>query len=227
MPIPPTTEPTLLAALLAALPIEQRLAMAYAPSRARRAMLGLLAFDARLAGLIRGAREPMLAQIKLAWWRERLGEPGPAAVAGEPLLDLLREWGGESAGLARLVDGWEHLLAQPPLAAPAFELFAEARGAAFAALARQLGEHAAAAEAERAARNWALADLAARLGQAAEREAACELVTRQDWRRPVLPRSLRPLLVLHALARRSAGTRPLLSGPGALALAARVGMLGF
>ena len=46
-----------------------RLALAYAPAEARPAWAGLLALDARLAGVVRAAREPVLGQLRLAWWR--------------------------------------------------------------------------------------------------------------------------------------------------------------
>ena len=49
-----------------------RLALAYAPAASRGAWLGFLALDMRLAAIVRAAREPMIGQIKLAWWRERL-----------------------------------------------------------------------------------------------------------------------------------------------------------
>jgi phytoene synthase len=59
--------------LAATLPIERRLALAYAPGRARAATLGLFALDAALGNLVRAAREPLLGQMRLAWWREELG----------------------------------------------------------------------------------------------------------------------------------------------------------
>ncbi len=54
------------------LPTMHRLALAYAPGRTRLAWLALLALDSRLAGVLRSASEPMLAQIRLAWWRDML-----------------------------------------------------------------------------------------------------------------------------------------------------------
>jgi len=46
-----------------------RLALAYAPQSTRLPLLALLALDMRLAGIVRNSREPMLAQLRLAWWR--------------------------------------------------------------------------------------------------------------------------------------------------------------
>ena len=49
----------------------------------------------------------MLAQIRLAWWREMFGRPASDWPAGEPLLAQLAAWDAERAGLAALADGWE------------------------------------------------------------------------------------------------------------------------
>lgn len=213
-------------ALLDALPTEQRLALAYARAADKPLMLAIFLLDARLAATVRGGREPVLAQIKLAWWREQLGKDADDRPAGEPLLAMLAPLAGESAALTRLVDGWEHMLGDSPLPVDVLEGFADGRAAAFGALARHIGAPAAAPEAERAARGWALADLAAKLGQAEERTAALALAARHDWRRPALPRRLRPLAVLHGLARRTRGEGPLLDGPAALFTATRIGLLG-
>lgn len=213
-------------ALLDAIPTEQRLALAYARPADKPLMLALFLLDTRLAATVRGGREPVLAQIKLAWWREQLGKDAGDRPAGEPLLALLAPLAAQGAALARLVDGWEQLLGESPLGSEALAGFADGRGAAFAALARHLGEPAAAPEAERAARGWALADLTAKLGHAEERATAQDLARRHDWRRPALSRRLRPLAVLHGLAARGRGQGPLLDGPGALFTATRVGLLG-
>lgn len=212
--------------LLEAIPTEQRLALAYARPADKPLTLAIFLLDARLAATVRGGREPVLAQIKLAWWREQLARDAADRPAGEPLLAMLAPLAAESAALGRLVDGWEQLLGDSPLPSDALEGFADGRGAAFAALARHIGEPAAAPAAERAARGWALADLAAKLGQADERAAALDLAARHDWGRPALPRRLRPLQVLHGLARRERGQGPLLAGPGALLAATRIGLLG-
>lgn len=92
------------------LPAIQRLALAYAPARTRDATLALLALDGRLAGVLRSASEPMLAQIRLAWWRDILGREAAERPSGEPLVALLEPWGREAGELVALVDGWEQLV---------------------------------------------------------------------------------------------------------------------
>lgn len=87
-------------------PVE-RLALTYAPARFRPFWLGYLALESRLARAARPSGEPMLAQIKLAWWRDRFAEPARHWPIGEPLLALLSAWDEEREALAGLVDGWE------------------------------------------------------------------------------------------------------------------------
>lgn len=215
-----------IAAFLDTLPTEQRLAMAYAGSRQRRALLGFFALDTRLAAIVRSATEPLLGQVQLAWWRDQLALPPQLRSRGEPLLALLEAWQAEAACLSGLVDGWELLLGGGVLGSNGLAGHAEARAMACAGLARLTGAPDQASEAQRAGRGWALADLASRLGQGEERGAALELAERQDWRPARLPRSLRPLAVLHGLARRRRGRAELLDGPLALGAALRLGLFG-
>jgi 15-cis-phytoene synthase len=215
-----------IAPFLAAVPTEQRLALAYAGSGQHPVLLGFFALDARLAAIVRGASEPLLGQVQLAWWRDQLALPSELRPRGEPLLALLGAWQGEGASLSALVDGWELLLDSGPLDRTALAAHAEARARGWAALARLAGAPAHADEAQRAGRNWAAVDLAMRLGQGDEHAAARALAEQQDWRPLRLPRSLRPLAVLHGLARRRRGQAELLDGPLALGAALRLGLFG-
>lgn len=215
-----------IAPFLAALPTEQRLALAYAGSRQRHVLLGFFSLDSRLAAIVRGASEPLLGQMQLAWWRDQLALPPELRPRGEPLLALLEAWQGEVSSLSALVDGWELLLGDAPLGSDALAEHAEARAQAWAALARLVGAPGQAEAALRIGRNWAIADLSMRLGQGEERAAALKIAKRQDWSAVRLPRSLRPMTVLHGLARRQRGGAELLDGPLALGAALRLGMFG-
>lgn len=192
------------------LPPPLRLAVAYAPRPARGLWAALLVLDARLARVALAAGEPVLAQIRLAWWRDRFAEPASAWPPGEPLLAALRGWDGERAALGGLVDGWEALVGVE-LDRAAIAPCAEARVAALVALDRLTGGNAAAAVAAVAER-WALNDLAARLGEEPRR------VDRAHSR---LPRAMRPLTILAALARPGGS-----SGWRALGRTIRLGLLG-
>lgn len=203
----------------------QRLALAYAPAASRDAWLAVLALDSRLAGVVRSGREPLLTQIRLAWWRERLTEGAPS-VEGEPLLRTLHQtFGDDRRALSSLVDAWEQMTGEGPLDADLLEGMAEARADAVALVAASTGADQ--PEARRLARNWALADLAGHLSHPDERAVAVALARQQDWRAARMPRTMRPLVVLHGLARSGLG-RPDHAPPGALALlrAMRLGILG-
>jgi len=201
------------------LPLAQRLALSYAPRAARGPALALMALDQRLGAILRAGGEPALAQIKLAWWRERLGQSPALWPEGEPLLALLRGFPGGPSVLAEVVDGWEILLADHLDAAEIVQ-FADGRATGW----RALGGEAAA----RAARQWALTDLMLNLPAGDEAEAVRAVLTAGPWPRARLPRDVRPLAVLHMLSRRAIrrGSAELLDGPRALVAAMRVGIFG-
>ncbi len=211
--------------LLDALPPLQRLALSYAPRVSRVALLGLLALDTRLAGIVRAAHEPILAQLRLAWWREALAGTSALRPSGEPLLAALAHWPGTRDALTGLVEGWEAMTGAAPLPTSAFAALAEARGRGFAALA---GDTDIRERALRLGRNWSLADIATRLTHPAERQSALELARAQDWQHVALPRGLRPLAVLHGLAAREIwqDAPALTVTPGAVLAAMRIGLLG-
>lgn len=201
-----------------------RLALAYATRSSRPRLLAFIALDMRLAGIVRNSREPMLAQLRLAWWREQLRQDGADWPEGESLLAALRSWNGKHRELEPLVDGWEAMTGTAPLPEAAFLQLADARGTAFAALAGDIAQ----GDAKRMGRNWALVDIAGRLTNPQERATVTALANAQDWRRGSLPRSLRPLVVLHGLAKRSlrAGDNGITDSPTSLIAAMRLGLLG-
>ncbi|MBE1525642.1 phytoene synthase [Sphingopyxis sp. OAS728] len=83
------------------------------PHARRAAMSALWGLAARLTKLLLDAREPLIGQIKLAWWRDMaaLVASDPAALPkGEPLLaELQATWAGQG-GLDALVDAAEAML---------------------------------------------------------------------------------------------------------------------
>jgi phytoene synthase len=212
--------------LLALLPPVQRLALAYAPARARPAWLALLALDARLGQQLRAAREPILTQIRLAWWRDRLREPASNWPQGEPLLAALSAWHGQHGALGALVDGWENLLGEAPLASSALQGFVDGRAAAMQALAQVLERPEAATTAYRAGAGWAIADLATHLTHPDERAAARSLAEDYDWSRPRMPRVMRPLAILHGLGARSLKDQDGKRSDANFFLALRLGIIG-
>ncbi len=210
--------------LISELPIERRLALSYAPKDAREPTAALFVLDGRLARIVSQGREPMLVQMKLAWWRDRLGESVEAGDRGDPLLKLFADWGPARQRLVALVDGWEALLSEPPLPDAAIAAYADGRAEACGALAVRLGVET--ADTCRAGRNWALAELASRIDSPEEATRVRQTAEQADWSRPKLPRALQSLLVLHGLAKRRRGTGPLLSGPSDFFCAMRLGLFG-
>ncbi len=87
--------------------------MVAVPRDRRDAIAALWAFAERLTKVLDDAREPLIGQIKLAWWRDMAAmiASDPAALPkGEPLLaDLQETWAG-LGGLETLVDAAEAML---------------------------------------------------------------------------------------------------------------------
>ncbi len=212
------------AALIDGLSPLYRLALAYAPGTVKAAWLTFLSLDMRLAGLLRQARDPVLAQIRLAWWRERLEQAPQDRPRGEPLLARFATWPDDGSALVPLVDGWEALLGEPPLPMDALESFVQGRAAGMSALAACL--KVASPEPE-LSRSWALADLAVHLGDPREQALARGVMPGSPGRAG-LPKALRPLLVLQRVSERAArkGGAEHLTTPGALFTAIRAGLLG-
>jgi phytoene synthase len=71
----------------------------FAPEPARTDLLALLAFNHELARTRTVTREPMLARIRLEWWREAVAE---AAGAGKPRAQPIVESLGETVRRCRL-----------------------------------------------------------------------------------------------------------------------------
>lgn len=90
----------------------------FAPEPARAGLLALLAFDHELARTRSVTREPMLARIRLEWWREAVAE---AAGAGKPraqpiveaLSETVRRQGVPLPALVALVDAREEEIDGP------------------------------------------------------------------------------------------------------------------
>lgn len=186
--------------LLAELAPPLRLAVAYAPAGARELWAALLVFDHRLARTVAAASEPLLAQVKLAWWRDRMRSPAAQWPAGEPLLAALAGFDAERAALETLVDAWEALIGDEP-DEPALDRLALARAGAVAALARVSDCPADASAIAALARRWTDPDAAR--GEAGR-----------------LPRALRPLVILANLPRSGD------AGPLAMLRIVRLGLLG-
>lgn len=205
------------------LPPEAKLALAWCRPSIRDSLSSALQIDQRLARIVRRTGEPMLGQMRIAWWRDALGRPVAERPRGDPVLDGVgKHWAGREAALVAMVDAWEVFVTAERLDHAAIETFGTGRGAFFASLAPH--PNAASTERLRAAGfRWAVADAAAGVSDTAERAAlvAAGLALARPAAR--MPGELRGLGVLEALALRALtrGGRPLMEGRGAALLSLR------
>src|SRR5215475_11231822 len=90
----------------------------FAPEPQRRDLLALLAFDHELARTRTVTREPMIARIRLQWWRDAVAEAaGTARPREQPVVESLsetiRRHGLAAAALVALIDAREEEIDGP------------------------------------------------------------------------------------------------------------------
>ncbi|WP_332810551.1 squalene/phytoene synthase family protein [Sphingomonas sp.] len=190
---------------------ERQLALSYVPAARRGALATLWRLDSTLGGLLASGSQPMVTQIKLAWWREALEALDQAPPPAEPLLQAVARGllpaGLTGATLAEMTEGWEILLTAETVRQEDLTTYARQRGGLLFRCSAVLLGHPSGDEVECAGQAWALVDLARRSGAAEEAEQAMDAARLgiaglfgRRW-----PAALRPLGMLAALARRDAG----------------------
>lgn len=97
---------------------ERFLGALFAPEPRRRGLLALLAFDHELARTRSVTREPMLARIRLEWWREAMAEAaGNGKPRAQPIVEALtetvRRHGLALESLVELIDAREEEIEGP------------------------------------------------------------------------------------------------------------------
>jgi phytoene synthase len=177
---------------------DRRLALAYAPATARPALEALWRLDAAFAAILATGTQPMISEMRLAWWREALERLDTAPPPAEPVLQALAAHVLPSVTgteLAAMEEGWLMLLSDAALTGDELARYAELRGGLlFTYSARLLGD--ADFPVARAGEIWALADLA-RHSRRADEVKSPPPESKMKW-----PRTLRPLGMLAILARR-------------------------
>jgi len=182
------------------------LASSYAPDRARGALEALLALDTALGNVLRTTREPLVGQMRLAWWREALQGLDASGAPAEPVLQALTSavlpLGITGHVLSGMVDAWEPLLGDGSTGS--VDDHARLRGRALFALAGVALGAASDDPVEDAGEGWALADLAVNLSDPAlasrARERAAAMLAQA--RRPRWSRKGRALGALALIADR-------------------------
>jgi len=205
------------------LPPELELALAYTPGSLRAKLRAYFALDQRLSRIVSATTEPMLGQMRLAWWRDMLGSVRSARPSGDAVLEALGEhWEGQDGSLVELVDSWEILVVAEQIGALEVCNFATGRVAPFLVLCETPSQPEA-RSISAAAKRWALADAAARVSDQHEISSFIDASSAQTASARALPRELRGLGVLDALGRRAVrrGGRPLMEGRGAALTALR------
>jgi phytoene synthase len=172
----------------------------FAPEPARTDLLALLAFNHELARTRSVTREPMLARIRLEWWREAVAEAGGAGTPRaqpvvESLSETMRRHRLGPQGLVALIDAREEEIEGPLDVLRAGHALADLELAVLG-----VGNE----PSRRAARAVAAAWL---MGEGAERDAI--LAEARSLRRDVDPASLPILLPALSLGDIGAWRKPL------------------
>lgn len=184
-----------------------------------------LELDARIARIVAATTEPILGQMRLAWWRDTLAFPIDQRPRGDAILDGIGDlWRGHEAALTALLDGWEEMLGDT-ITRDVAHRFAAGRAAPFEALAL-MADASGAEGVIAAARRWALVDAGVHVSEGVERDALLGEAQNIDSN-AALPKALRGLAVLDALATRSLsrGARPLMEGRGAALVALKAAII--
>ena len=199
---------------------ERALALDYAPAETRAALHALFALDDAFGQVLRTTTEPMIGQMRLAWWHEALRKlddaPPPAQPVLQGLADAVVPRGVSGAALADLVTGWEALIEAETIDETAMHAHADARGGGmFAVAAAVLGQSD--PRVAVAGRGWALADLSRHLraagaaGQArAMAESALAAALVGAW--PARLRSLGALTLIARMNLKVAADAPIPAG---------------
>ena len=176
---------------------DRQLALAYVPAAARPGIEALWRLDLGFASILATGTQPLISQMRLAWWREALERLDSAPPPAEPVLQALAAHvlpAVSGAELAAMEEGWLVLLSDDALSEQDLAHYAERRGGLlFTYGARLLGDDA--FPVRRAGELWALADLARHSREDGIASPPAE--SQPKW-----PKRLRPLGMLAMLARR-------------------------
>ncbi len=180
------------------------IALAYAKSRFRSSFEALLMLDATLGNAVRAARDPLLGQIRLAWWRDELERVPTLLTTADPVLRAIR------AIIARhdviqgmclaMVNGWEILLSDWPPEDDRLTEFGKLRGGNLFAAAGVLTGAGTAEVLVASGSAWALRDLSFHCSDKEVAKRASELATQKSNSTRRFPLEMRPFHILARLA---------------------------
>ena len=184
-----------------------RLALVYAKDQSRVFLELLLTHDVRLAGIISNIKEPLIGQMRMAWWRDVISKPAAQRPKGEPLLAQLTALGETAIGgktqaaMLQLVDAWDVLLTDAIWTPDVLQSHARSKAEAiFAGFADVMDVDPCATSMLQAGEYWALAGLLRHCQTAQQYDAVTAALAAQPARCS-LRRELRPLAILAFAAR--------------------------
>jgi 15-cis-phytoene synthase len=134
---------------------DYQLALAYSGAKSRAGLTAIFEIDSHFARLVYSAREPMLAQIKLAWWREQgFGARRADTELAGAYASIAASGDEAAAGLVNLVDAWSSVAGDT-----GGEAATSHRGEVLFALALHLSGRASAENELAIGRAWGLAEV--------------------------------------------------------------------
>lgn len=192
--------------LLDELSPDQRLALAYGPASFRDAMAAILCFDHNLGRAVAMASQPLIGQVRLAWWREQARAISQSADVRDPCLlamkELVQSGRVTNLQMESLVDAWEDLLDDEADPATILSRFGEMRGLAVFGMAAGVARCSDSDVIAPAGRLWALVDFARHAGDRATAERAFAIAAEGVGVARALPRAMRSFAILARFAER-------------------------
>jgi phytoene synthase len=113
----------------------------FAPESGREGLFALYAFNLEIARVPEAVSEPMMGQIRLQWWRDRIaeiyaGEPPKGAEVAQALCRAIRDYNLPRDSFDALLDARERDLSpEPPATIDDFEVYAESTSGELVSLA--------------------------------------------------------------------------------------------
>jgi phytoene synthase len=183
------------------------LLLSYAPPETRDWHRLAWVIDERLAHVVRTVREPAIAAIRMAWWREALAAHDLSKGKSEPLVEAWRAQPRNAAAdqaVEQMINGWSVLADGAALTVEDMRAYAEGRGSGLFRLLTADGDSNFAEGLERAGALWALWDLAGHVSDVKLAAQAMDLAHSYADLGYSLPkqRGLRPLRLALGIAQR-------------------------
>ena len=163
--------------------------------------------DERLAHVVRTVREPAIAAIRMAWWREALAAHDLSKGKSEPLVEAWRAiprcFAADQA-VEQMINGWSVLTDGAALTVDDLRAYAEGRGSGLFGLLAADCDSSSIESVRRAGALWVLWDLAGHLSDAKLAAQAMDLAHSYAGQGNTLPkqRCLKPLRLALGIAQR-------------------------